>query len=199
MLRYALANLYPDKASMRRILAQADIEDERIRLGDSPVNDWAAIITEAQAQGRLYAIIQQSVSEYPQNEQLIEAIEAWLRRDRTKQTTMPTDYTPSGNGYNLRDTIYEIRDEIKENRRINMEFQIDMSRRLVTLNARVSELDAKIVPQKDFMHAIAQLEARVYEEVDRRALRWAIVVALILVIVFMVLLYLSGRLPGPLL
>jgi hypothetical protein len=55
-LRDALAALYPDEASARRIAAQAGLALGRIAFAASAVNNWHAIIQEAEHSGRMAAL-----------------------------------------------------------------------------------------------------------------------------------------------
>lgn len=192
MLRYALADLYPDITDVRRIMAQVGIEDERIVLGKSSLNDWSGIIAEAEKQRKLWELLLLATREYPANEKLRSGIEDYLSRHKNGWPTYMPTAPPPGESFNLRDTIYEIHDSIKDNRRQTMEFQIDVHRRLVSLESDVTQVRKSIEGFSGFMQNTAELESRIYAEIDRRSLRVAIVVAVIAVLIFAFMIYWSG-------
>ncbi|HXF62758.1 MAG TPA: effector-associated domain EAD1-containing protein, partial [Caldilineaceae bacterium] len=69
-LRDVLASLYPDEASARRVAAQAGLEVGRISFSAQAVNNWHAILTEAERSDQLQTLIQVVRSEYGANRAL---------------------------------------------------------------------------------------------------------------------------------
>lgn len=73
-LREALASLYADEASARRVAGQAGLTLTRIAFGPSAVNSWHAVLTEAGRAGRMEALIAVAQGEYGRNAELQAAI-----------------------------------------------------------------------------------------------------------------------------
>lgn len=65
-----LSELYPDEASMRRVLALAGIDARRVAMGGQALNAWWSAVIEAQRQGRLAALVEVGLEEYPLDEWL---------------------------------------------------------------------------------------------------------------------------------
>ena len=77
LLETVLAQLYRDPGSLNRILMAAGIDTSRVEQSDKAIVAWHNALTEAAAQGRVPAIIQIARTEYPNNEELIEAARSW--------------------------------------------------------------------------------------------------------------------------
>lgn len=77
LLEAVLAQLYRDPGSLNRILMAAGIDTSRVEQSDKAIVAWHNALTEAAAQGRVPAIIQIARTEYPNNEELIEAARSW--------------------------------------------------------------------------------------------------------------------------
>lgn len=76
-LETVLAKIYHDPGSLNRILMAAGIDVSRVEQSDRAIVAWHNALTEAAAQGRVPAIIQIARTEYPNNEELIEAARSW--------------------------------------------------------------------------------------------------------------------------
>jgi hypothetical protein len=74
-LRDALAQLYPDEASARRIADQAQLDGTRIHFSTRAVDSWHAILTEAAHAGGLEKVIQAAQQEYGANVALAKAVQ----------------------------------------------------------------------------------------------------------------------------
>jgi len=73
-LRNVLADLYPDKPSATRVAEDAGLPIVTIAVSDRAVDNWNAIIREAQKQGRLAALLHVVGEEYGGNQALAAAI-----------------------------------------------------------------------------------------------------------------------------
>ena len=78
-LRNVLAALYPAEASIRRVIEQAGLHLERVRLGSSALDDWHAVLGEAQKQGLMGKLIAIASWEYANNRELREAVQEYER------------------------------------------------------------------------------------------------------------------------
>ena len=76
-LRNALADLYSDEESARRVVADAGLNPQRIAYSASAVNNWQAILTEADRQDATDAIVDVATQEYPTNKALASARAAY--------------------------------------------------------------------------------------------------------------------------
>jgi len=82
-LRDVLAELYPDAASQRPVLADAGLDATRVSLGQAPVRDWQAILEEAAKQeGDIEKIIEVAVGQYGGNKGLLAARDAYRAERR---------------------------------------------------------------------------------------------------------------------
>ncbi|MEZ4662817.1 MAG: TIR domain-containing protein [Caldilineaceae bacterium] len=70
----ALANLYADQPSIRRVAGDAGLAIQMIDWGGSTLNNWHAVLAEAQKQQRLDALLAVAQSEYATNADLRNAI-----------------------------------------------------------------------------------------------------------------------------
>lgn len=77
LLETVLAKIYSDPGSLNRILMSAGIDVSRVEQSDRAIVAWHNALVEAKAQGRVPAIIQIARTEYPNNEELIEAARSW--------------------------------------------------------------------------------------------------------------------------
>jgi hypothetical protein len=92
-LRDALAQLYPDEASARRIAAQAHLDGTRIQFSGRAVDGWHSILGEAMNNGRMESLIEVVSQEYGANEALVKAMQIY-RRSLEKEGE-PTDFQQS--------------------------------------------------------------------------------------------------------
>lgn len=75
-----LSLLYPDMGSVRRVLAAAGVDARRVTLDGHAANTWWAAVVEAAHQGRLVALVEAALAEYP-HEPYLAAIHARLALD----------------------------------------------------------------------------------------------------------------------
>jgi hypothetical protein len=73
-LRDALAGLYPDEASIRRIAAQAGLALGRISFSAPAVNNWHAVLMEAERSNRVHELVAVVQGEYGANPLLAKAL-----------------------------------------------------------------------------------------------------------------------------
>lgn len=78
-LRDALADLYPDGEDARRLAATATLAVSHIVLQGKAINIWQSIVEEAEKAQQVEALIAAATSEYPQNEALRAAVQAYRR------------------------------------------------------------------------------------------------------------------------
>jgi hypothetical protein len=69
-----LAQLYPDAASTRRIAALAGLYSEQIAMAAAAVDNWYAVVVEAEHADRLADLVAVVRGEYPGNRRLLEAL-----------------------------------------------------------------------------------------------------------------------------
>ena len=83
-LRNALATLYPDETSARRVVADAGMDIRRIPFTPHALNNWHAILTEATKGDHIDALVQVALAEYggntPLGAALIDAAAAYQRQ-----------------------------------------------------------------------------------------------------------------------
>ncbi len=79
-LRDVLATLYPDEASVRRVVAQARLDVTRIGFSPRGVDTWHAVLLEAAHSGRLEALMDVAASEYRDHRVLRLAVTAVRRQ-----------------------------------------------------------------------------------------------------------------------
>lgn len=65
-----MSELYADEASLRRVLALAGVDARRVWMGGQALNAWWSAVLEAQRQGRLVALVEIGLEEYPLDEGL---------------------------------------------------------------------------------------------------------------------------------
>lgn len=76
-LRDLLAQLYPDEASARRIVADAGIDPAKIAFTSHATNNWYAILNEARNVGRDNVLLDIVLREYGNNTKLQKAVTAY--------------------------------------------------------------------------------------------------------------------------
>lgn len=74
-LHYILAELYEDPESIRRVAVEADLNMARIALGSSAINNWRAILTEAERTNSIEALVAVARSDHPRNPALRKSAE----------------------------------------------------------------------------------------------------------------------------
>lgn len=84
-LQNVLARLYADEASVRRVADQAGIGLARVRLGNGALDNWHAVLAEAQRVEAVEHIIQVAVDEYGMNQELRAAVEKYRRQAHESQ------------------------------------------------------------------------------------------------------------------
>jgi hypothetical protein len=75
-----LAELYPEEGSVRRLLALAGVDARRVAIAGHATNTWWAATVEARRQGKLAALIEVALEEYPLDEWLWAAHGTLTRR-----------------------------------------------------------------------------------------------------------------------
>lgn len=88
-LEEALAKIYPEDASIHRLLVHAGVDVTRVQHADRPITAWHNALTEATAQGKIIGIIQIATSEYPHDADLANAVQIW--RSRTNISIHPSE------------------------------------------------------------------------------------------------------------
>jgi hypothetical protein len=73
-LRAILAELYPDKISALRVAEDAELPVVMLASQDRPIDNWHAILGEAQKRGRLPQLLQVVAAEYGESERLQAAL-----------------------------------------------------------------------------------------------------------------------------
>ncbi|MFN8494096.1 MAG: SIR2 family protein [Caldilineaceae bacterium] len=79
-LRGVLASLYGDEKSIRRVVADAGLDERQIAFGHSAVNNWHAVLSEAEKRGQIAALLAVALADYAPNPQLSEAVAEYQRR-----------------------------------------------------------------------------------------------------------------------
>lgn len=124
-LEAVLAKIYPDPGSLNRILMGAGVDISRVEQSDRAIVAWHNALTEATAQGRILGIIQIAQSEYPNNTELVNAVQTW--RNQTNISIRPEEIS-----IRLGQTIQRVDRLEREVRRI-WRFVIPPPRRRVSL------------------------------------------------------------------
>lgn len=76
-LASALAEIYSDDASIRRLARESDLSLKQIAFDTRPINTWSSVLTEAQFQGKVDKIIEIAQKEYPAAPDLLAATAAY--------------------------------------------------------------------------------------------------------------------------
>jgi formylglycine-generating enzyme required for sulfatase activity len=87
-LRRVLAVLYGDEASIRRVIADAGLSEERISFSGQAINTWHAILREATNLNQVEALLQVALRDYGVNHALTTAIAAY--RHSVKSNPVPS-------------------------------------------------------------------------------------------------------------
>lgn len=98
-LSAALAALYSDQASARRLAASIGLPPEYIPFDARAINTWVAIVREAEVQGRTAQLLVLVKQEYPQQQQLAAACQAyndWEAAGRPGDTLGLTSFASAG-------------------------------------------------------------------------------------------------------
>src|SRR5258708_4408964 len=94
-LRDALIRLYPDIDRARVLLDVAGVRPDRIRFDPAAQLNWHAILKEAHLQRAVDSITHSAASEYPLDEELLDAIAAYETRHDLSGATGPAPIAPS--------------------------------------------------------------------------------------------------------
>ena len=89
-LRDALATLYPDEASIRRVVADAGINAARIRFDTTAQNTWYFVLTEAIKMQRLDTLLDVAKKEYETYDELQKACKEF---DYTKKSRIKINFS----------------------------------------------------------------------------------------------------------
>jgi len=86
-LRNVLAELYPDRASARRTVDDAGLNDAQIDFTGSTIDTWHAILRKAEHTNKLDALftVVTNADEYGGNQNLLQAIDAYRRKVAQEQ------------------------------------------------------------------------------------------------------------------
>ena len=77
-LQSVLADLYPLREDILRVVRQAGLPPERIELSGKAINTWHEVLVQAQLQERVEALIAVARAEYPNNRALARACQAYV-------------------------------------------------------------------------------------------------------------------------
>ncbi len=89
----ALAEIYADEASIRRIARESELSLKRIAFDARPDNTWSSVLTEASFQGKVDKIIDAASKEYPAVPDLQAAVAAY-RTGTAPAATPPVNPSP---------------------------------------------------------------------------------------------------------
>ncbi len=93
-LRTILAQLYPTLADMARVAHDAGVPLERVALGGSALNDWAALLHEATKTQAVAALLDVAIHDYGQNSELAAVVAAFAEFNRTQLVSaLPLGHT----------------------------------------------------------------------------------------------------------
>lgn len=85
--RNVLANLYPDEASIRRIIADAELTLGQIALHSTARNNWHAVLTEAVKVDQLELLLGVVADEYGKNKNFQAVLAAYQRSTGQRSNT----------------------------------------------------------------------------------------------------------------
>jgi len=88
-LRDALAQLYQDKADIRRVVADAGLNVARIDFEGSAVNSWDEVLREAEKHHQVEGVLQMVAMEYPDNRPFRAVYETYLQATGTSSKPQP--------------------------------------------------------------------------------------------------------------
>lgn len=112
-LAHVLSDLYPDEASIRRILADAGIDARYIDVGGKAVSVWSAAVNEARLTGRMGSLATLAATEYPAQASSIMAALTGEYSERAKMTVERDEQQPKGI-YAQLDRIARKQDDLAE-------------------------------------------------------------------------------------
>jgi len=95
-LRDVLAELYPDEISARLVVAGSGVDARRIEFSSHAIDNWQAILTEAEKVGRVAAVIDIAIHEYGNHNALLKAAIEWQRSiiREAESPAVPTAHMP---------------------------------------------------------------------------------------------------------
>ena len=79
-LNRTLAELYPEASQARRLAQVAGVPIAQIAFNARSLDNWYAVLVEAEHQGRVLVLAEAALEEYPASQQLKTAVEAVRRR-----------------------------------------------------------------------------------------------------------------------
>ncbi|MFN8493514.1 MAG: CRISPR-associated protein Csx15 [Caldilineaceae bacterium] len=89
-LRTILAELYPTRADLARVATDAGVPLARVDLGHSALNDWEAVLGEAEKQQGVAQLLDVAAHEYPHNPALADAMTAFAQMVQAQRgATLP--------------------------------------------------------------------------------------------------------------
>jgi hypothetical protein len=91
-LNQVLADLYTDSAQARRVAQMAGIPLFQVSFSSRPIDNWYAILMEAEHQGRVLAVAEVALKEYPARMDLVAATEV-VRRRSPSPSPSPREFT----------------------------------------------------------------------------------------------------------
>lgn len=97
-LRDIFAYLYNDEASARRAVADASLNTTRIAFSAHAINNWYAILSEAEKTGQIEALLTVALKEYGSNQKLQAVYTAFRSTFSTSQSSVNFDWVhiPAG-------------------------------------------------------------------------------------------------------
>jgi hypothetical protein len=93
-LREILAFLYSDEADAHRIAQDADLDVGNIAFSSKAINNWNAILLQAQKEGKTANLMAMTFKDYKENEKLSTAWHDYLIAVGKKKPDSPFDLTP---------------------------------------------------------------------------------------------------------
>lgn len=85
-LRNVLARLFPDESSIRCVVEDAGLDQQKIDFGSSAINVWHFVLTEAEKVDRIEALLQVVESEYGNNREFQAACQAYRQSQGNQET-----------------------------------------------------------------------------------------------------------------
>ena len=89
----ALAEIYSDEASIRRLARDSGLSLRQIAFDARPINTWSSVLIEAEFQGKIDRLIEVAQKEYPAAPDLLAAVAAY-RAGRVPAPTSPSAPAP---------------------------------------------------------------------------------------------------------
>ncbi len=97
-LQSILAELYPADDDVRRLANQAGLPPAYIDFDGPAIQVWHSLLEQAQQRGRVQALIEIVQGEYPENQPLTQAIQAYDPETSAQEMESPKLQKPSGEG-----------------------------------------------------------------------------------------------------